>query len=161
MIGWFLWEIRATYADYDQVKACLEQYQFEIIDEWQHEDMILEDFGWQFRTSDGKTIAIEIYDGDSPRDCYHRAAGVRVSKKSSVWPEPGSFSEPFSFYLSFDNPDLIAALGGKRLKNMDDMFANLDELLTWKEQNPDHVLCSLKDQKNSSRYLNLIILPDQ
>ncbi len=143
LVGWIYWEIHATYADYDQVKACLERHHLEVIDGWQHQT--LEDFGWSFRTTDGQELSLEIYDGDEARDCSHRADGIHF------------LSDTFGSgqYLSFDHPDLVEALDGQQLKTMDDMLKNLDHLLTWIEENPEHWVNSL-DVKKPDRHLNLV-----
>ncbi|MBT9317222.1 hypothetical protein [Leptothoe spongobia] len=148
-VGWLRWTIHATYTDYEQVKACLERHQFEVIEGWQHQDMILEDFGWRFRTASGQQLGIDVYDGNQPRDCRDRAAGVQLLEKNL---QPGR-------YLSFDHPGLIDALDGQRLRTMDDMLENLDELLAWAEENPQFKVDPTEVTNNSDHYLNLIIVP--
>lgn len=161
LFGWLiLWERPTTYADYDQVNACLERHQFEVLDGAQHQDLTLEDFSWKFRTADRNELAIEIYDGDWSRDCSHRAVGVQLLEDSRFWMSEPSLTSPVGSYLSFEHPDLVAALGGKQLRNMEDMLANLDELLAWVEQNPDYAVHSAEVEENSGRYLNLVVFQE-
>ena len=149
LIGWIHWEIRATYADYRQVEACLERHQLDVVDSWQHRDMTLEDFSWTFRTADGQQLSIDIYDGDKARDCNHRVAGVHL--------RPETFGA--GKYLLFSHPELVDALDGQQLQTMDDMLENLDQLLAWVEENPDFKVDPAAVDRNQGRYLNLIIGP--
>ena len=153
--GWVLWTAYDSYIDYDRVKTCLERHQFDVVDGWQHQDLSLEDFGWEFRTQGGKQVRLDIYDINLPRHCNHRAHGVRL------------LDEPYAGgpYLSFDHPELVRALGGKRLRTMDDMLENLDELLVWVDENPSFKEDpgALRKGRNVffNRSLNLIVFPDQ
>lgn len=143
-----IWAYYASYADYDQVKACLENHQFQVMDGWQREDTFLEDFGWEFRTKEGKIVHINVYKNDHARRCHARAVGVQLLEEQYYSDGP---------YLSFDHPDLVNALDGKQLKNMDDMLANIDQLLDWVEENPTFKVDPVTVEKNKHRYLNLIV----
>ncbi|MEO1400038.1 MAG: hypothetical protein AAFV72_02160 [Cyanobacteria bacterium J06635_1] len=143
------WAARQSYQDYDEVEACLTHHQFKVEDGWQHRDTFLEDFGWFFRLPSGQPLGIDIYDHNSARDCDDRADGVQLIFGNS-------FGD--GLYLAFDHPALVDALQGERIRTMDEMFDQLEWLVTWAEDHPETLVSQAPVKRE--RYLNLLLLPE-
>ena len=150
-IGWIQYSLQESYRDYDQLAACLTRHGFAVEDGWQRSDVGLEAYGLIFQLSDGQKAEIQVLDGAVVRDCGDRPSGLFISGEGNN-------------YLPFDQPELVAALGGEPIRTAQEAIAQLETLLAWAAAHPDALLshAEMTDADgdiNSDGYINLMIPP--
>jgi hypothetical protein len=102
LIGWY----RLTYnRQFNALRGALEQNRYEIIDQWRHEDISLEDFGFTARTQVGD-FAIDILDGSDVRTPPDRITGIYVRFAGKNMPEAQPIAFDTDYWRSLHLPKM-------------------------------------------------------
>ncbi len=116
------------YADYNRARESLERIPgVQIIDDWQHHDISLEDCGFTVKIGSSEPVGIDFYEGENWKTRFWQLDGVVMS-----FPYNQATNDYEATYLNAKDFETI----GIKLESLSDVLQNIEEVLRLTRSRP-------------------------